>query len=67
MLKTHSYWWAGADVLLSTQMTKMSPEFQSGGCSLWGAESVYLLSPGVGGHCSALSLLCGLWETTSYD
>lgn len=39
----------------------------SGGCSLLGAKSMYLLSPGVGGDCCALSLLCGLRETTSYN
>lgn len=35
------------------------------GDALYG-ELLYLLSPGVGGDCGALSLLFGWWETTSY-
>lgn len=61
MLKPHSNWWAGVDVLLSTWMPKMLSEFQSEGCSSRGAESVYLLSPGVSVTAvpSACSAACG--------
>lgn len=61
MLKPHSNWWAGVDVLLSTWMPKMLSEFQSEGCSSRGADSVYLLSPGVSATAvpSACSAACG--------